>query len=356
MNISHCRFTGCTNSDSSGGGLSLSVFQVDLVLHDVLFDDCYSYSRGGGFCGYSLESITIDFSRFTRCGSLTFGQTFYADLCHNSGGHSLESSIFINNGDSEAPMATDNFASFHGTQTFHRINISNNQGIQGGSAAFLIAPSSTFKMSEMMIVNNSCAIGRTLYFRPAVPGSEFIDSNVLQNGAGSLGIITFAKSNFTVINVALADNERHSHWFYGQGTAWATLVNCHVKLTAREFRVRAQNVDLNGSTIVFGAIGRTITIPDIAMNDSMFAGMEVLNGSVKRPVKVDVFNAMRVDDAPFEKDVTLFNETVVCLLFPIFLLGCYLWLRTLYLPRPERGELLIPVRGRALDTAEMIAS
>jgi hypothetical protein len=50
---------------------------------------------------------------------------------------------------------------------------------------------------------------------------------------------------------------------------------------------------------------------------------------------------MRTDDVYRESEVTLLDETVVCLVFPIFLMICFIWLRSLYSPRTERGTLLV---------------
>jgi hypothetical protein len=344
LNVSHCRFSRCKNSDSSGGGLSIGALELQLIITDALFDNCYSASRGGGFCAYSLASLEIDSSGFTQCGSVTSGQSFYADLNSRSHEHCVNWSVFFSNGHLAAPMASDTFTTLHGIQSLWWNNVSRNQGIAGGSGAFFISPSSSCQMYGMNIINNSCDIGRTLYLRSGHDGSTILNSNILMNGGGDLGVVMISGHNCTFNTVAFADNERHSIWFLGQDSAQVFLINCNVNLTETEFRSRAKNVDLIHSSVVYGAKS-TIKVEGVALNETLFAGLIPLNESMKRPAKVDVFNAMRAGDVVRERDVTLLNETVVCLLFPIFIMICFTWLRTLYLPRVEKGALLLPAKG-----------
>jgi hypothetical protein len=340
LEVTHCSFTGCSNFETYGGGISIGNFPLFLAISDSAFDKCLTYGCGGGFSSLAARSVNLSSIRFSRCKALSHGQSFASYVSDPHPDQRATFSVFYDNGFHGAPMATDTFSMSHGEQTVTDSNFSVNKNLAGGSAAFWMSSARFSSLSHLNVLNNSCEVGRTIFI-----GSQkavFAASNILWNDGGPLGLVRLQGQDWHFQNVALWGNERHSDWIVGSGSEpRLQMTSCAVDVSENEFNLRTENVNVTKFKTVFGANSTALALKAVPFVNASFAGLKALNQSRRPHGKFDKFIKMRTDDVYRESEVTLLDETIVCLVFPVFLMICFIWLRSLYSPRTERGTLLV---------------
>jgi hypothetical protein len=305
------------------------------------FENCATHDRGGGLSAYAARSLALESVTFSRCRALSAGQAFFADVRDGGkSGYKFKHLSIYDSGFESAPMATDTFSISHGWQRLRAVNVSRNRHLEGASAGFAITLSASCILVNIAVMNNSCDLGRTVFISVIAVHMRFTQSTIAFTSGGPLGVVTLDGPAWVFENVSLVHNERDSDWIVGfVRETTLTMVNCIVSLSALDFELRTERVVITHNNTVFG--GNPIVVPVLAgKNDTVFANLSVFNVTHPLHGKVDKFVQMRSDDVYREPEIALLDEAVVCIIFPPFIVLCFIWLRSIYAPYQEMGAFI----------------
>jgi hypothetical protein len=344
--ITQCLFTDCTNSLTSGGGLAVGNLAIMVSVRGSHFENCVTHDRGGAISAYSARSLALESTTFSRCRALSSGQSFFADVRHNRSGYKFRSISIYDSGFESAPMATDTFSIAHGWQNLRAVNVTRNRHLGGASAGFAITASTSCTLLNINVMNNSCDLGRTVFVTAIVDHVRLVQSTVAFTSGGPLGVVTLDGALWIFENVSLVENERDSDWIVGfLKETTVVMVDCVISLSASDFELRTERVVITHNNTTFGG---NLVIDQGALlvrNDTAFGNLSIFNVTHPLHGKFDKFVQMRSDDIYREPEIALLDETVVCLVFPLFIVFCFIWLRSIYAPSSDLGAFLREAAG-----------
>jgi hypothetical protein len=238
-------------------------------------------------------------------------------------------------------MATDTFFAAHGRQNYRRINVTHNRHLNGASAGFSISSSVSCSICQVNVLNDTCELGRTVFIETKSGQTNLTQFTIGFTGGGPLGVVTLDGMNWTFVNVALLENDPDSDWIVGfVHENRVLMVNCVISLSASDFDLRTERVVIDHNGTVFRVNGDHLPRVNNVQNDRGFVNLTVFNVTHPLHAKVDKFVQMRSDDIYREPEIALLDEAVVCLIFPLFVMVSFIWMRAIYAPRPDLGAFL----------------